>query len=291
MAQRPIWRGQLRGAGERGRARHHRTPPPHLHFHLINPATGNRVRMVTEDAETGDELRRGDLVRGYQFEKDRYVILDEGDFESARTESSTTMRIDKFVDAASIDPIYYDGSYYMAPDGDAGDDVYGVLRQAIEETGKVALTRVVIARRERAVLIVPMRGGLAVHTLLEERDLNSLSGLFDGVVGKPVDPEMVQLAKQLVARQVGVYDPSDVEDRYETRLRDVIAAKLTGEGARQETVVAVERGNVIDLMAALKKSLGQTPDHAGGAPRGKPTPAAGAPPAAKPAVKAPRRHA
>ena len=262
MAQRPIWRGQLRLAlvacpVALYNARHEREA---LHFHLINPATGSRVRMVTQDADTGDELRRGDLVRGYQFEKDRYVILDEDDFESARTESSTTMRIDKFVDAATIDPIYYDSSYYMAPDGDAADDVYGVLRQAIEETGKVALTRVVIARRERAVLIVPMQGGLAVHTLLEERDLNSASGLFDKVVGKPVDPEMVQLAKQLVARQVGVYDPSDVEDRYETRLRDIIAAKLKGEGARQEAVVAVERGNVVDLMAALKKSLGQTPD-------------------------------
>ena len=260
MAQRPIWRGQLRLAlvacpVALYNARHEREA---LHFHLINPATGSRVRMVTQDADTGDELRRGELVRGYQFEKDRYVILDEDDFDSARTESSTTMRIDKFVDAATIDPIYFDSSYYMAPDGDAADDVYGVLRQAIEETGKVALTRIVIARRERAVLIVPIQGGLAVHTLLEERDLNSASGLFDKVAGKPVDPEMVQLAKQLVTRQVGVYDPSDVEDRYETRLRDIIAAKLKGEGARQEAVVAVERGNVVDLMAALKKSLGQT---------------------------------
>ncbi len=261
MAQRPIWRGQLRLAlvacpVALYNARHEREA---LHFHLINPATGNRVKMVTEDAETGEELRRGDLVRGYQFDKGRYVIIDEEDFESARTDSSTTMKIDKFVDAASIDPVYYDASYYMAPDGDAADDVYGVLRQAIEETGKVALTRIVIARRERAVLIVPMQHGLAVHTLLEERDLNSAATLFDAAA-RPADPDMVQLAKQLITRQLGTYDPTDVEDRYETRLRDVIAAKLKGEGVAPEQAVATERGNVIDLMAALKKSLGQAPE-------------------------------
>ena len=291
MAQRPIWRGQLRLAlvacpVALYNARHEREA---LHFHLINPATGNRVKMVTEDAETGEELRRGDLVRGYQFEKGRYVILDEEDFESARTDSSTTMRIDKFVDAASIDPVYYDSSYYMAPDGDAADDVYGVLRQAIEETGKVALTRVVIARRERAVLIVPMPHGLAVHTLLEERDLNSAGSLFDAAAAKPVDPDMVQLAKQLIARQLGTYDPADVEDRYEARLRDVIAAKLKGEGVQPEAAIAPERGNVIDLMAALKKSLGQSTD----APpaktkrpaRAKPEPVATPQQAAKPTRK------
>ena len=262
MAQRPIWRGQLRLAlvacpVALYNARHEREA---LHFHLINPATGNRVRMVTEDAETGEELRRGDLVKGYQFDKGRYVILDEEDFESARTDSSTTMKIDKFVDASSIDPVYSDARYYWARHGDAADDVYGVLRQAIEETGKVALTRVVIARRERAVLIVPVQHGLAVHTLLEERDLNSAAGLFDAAVAKPVDPDMVQLAKQLITRQLGTYDPADGEDRYEARLRDVIAAKLKGEGVQPEAAVAVERGNVIDLMAALKKSLGQPAD-------------------------------
>lgn len=290
MAQRPIWRGQLRLAlvacpVALYNARHEREA---LHFHLINPATGNRVRMVTEDAETGEELRRGDLVKGYQFDKGRYVILDEEDFESARTDSSTTMKIDKFVDASSIDPVYYDASYYMAPDGDAADDVYGVLRQAIEETGKVALTRVVIARRERAVLIVPVQHGLAVHTLLEERDLNSAAGLFDAAVAKPVDPDMVQLAKQLITRQLGTYDPADVEDRYEARLRDVIAAKLKGEGVQPEAAVAVERGNVIDLMAALKKSLGQPADQPPAKakrPARKPEPVTPPPRAAKPTRK------
>ena len=155
MAQRPIWRGHLRLAlvscpVALFNARHERES---LKFHYINPNTGNRVRMVTLDAGSGDELSRSDLVKGFEFEKHRYLLLDDEDFESARTETSAVLKVDKFVPAGSIDPVYFDGSYYMAPDGDAGDDVYGVLRQAFVETGFVALSRVTMARRERAVLI------------------------------------------------------------------------------------------------------------------------------------------
>ena len=168
------------------------------------------------------------------------------------------MKVDKFVPAGSIDPVYFDGSFYMAPDGDAGDDVYGVLRQAFVETGFVALSRVTMARRERAVLITPMPGGLAVHTLLEERDLNRASDIFGNHARDVAEPDMVALAKQLIKRQAGTYDPADVEDRYETRMRAVIDAKLQGQGLTPETAPAVRQSNVIDLMAALKKSLGQT---------------------------------
>ena len=258
MAQRPIWRGHLRLAlvscpVALYTAQHAREA---LHFNLINPATGNRIRMVTQDAETGEELRRSDLVKGYEFEKHRYLLLDDDDFESARTETSTIMKVDKFVPAGSIDPVYFDASYYMAPDGGGADDVYAVLREAIVATGHVALSRVTMARRERAVLITPMEGGLAVHTLLEERDLNKASDVFKGALSHAPDTEMVALAKQLIARQVGAYDPTDVEDRYETRLRAVIDAKLEGQGVVPEEAPAAREGNVIDLMAALKQSLG-----------------------------------
>jgi DNA end-binding protein Ku len=282
MAQRPIWRGHLRLSlvscpVALFNARHERES---LRFHYINPQTGNRVRMVTLDSETGDELRRSDLVKGYEFEKHRYLLLDDEDFEAARTDTSAVLKVDKFVPAGSIDPVYFDGSYYMAPDGDAGDDVYGVLRQAFVETGFVALSRVTMARRERAVLITPMAGGLAVHSLLEERDLNRASEFFGNYVADAADPEMVGLAKQLIKRQAGTYDPADVEDRYETRMRAVIDAKLQGQGLTPDSAPAVRESNVIDLMAALKKSLGQTVEPAPAKPRKT---------ASKPAEKAPAK--
>ena len=119
---------------------------------------------------------------------------------------------------------------FLAPDGDAGRDVYAVLREAIAKTGKMALSRVVISQRERTIALRPMDDGLMAHTLYEDRDLNSGKELFEGMAGIKVDPEMVQLATQLVQRQSGKYDASDLEDRYETRLRAMIDAKLKGEG-------------------------------------------------------------
>ena len=260
MAQtRPIWRGHLRLAlvscpVALYSANHDRGS---LRFHLINPQTGHRVRMVTQDAETGDELSRQDLVKGYEFKKNTYLMLDDEDFERARIDSSSTMTIEKFVDAASIDPLYFEASYYVAPDGDTGKDVYAVLQEAIAQSGKIALARVVIARRERAMAMMPFGKGLVGHSLHDNRDLNSANTVFDDIPSDKPDPDMVKLATELIHRQTGRYDPSDVEDRYEARLREVINAKLKGEGIDVAEAEPEDRGNVIDLMAALKRSLGE----------------------------------
>ncbi len=259
MAQRPIWKGHLRLALVSCpvafyTARHDRGA---IRFNMINPVTGNRIRMVSLDAETGEEIARRDTVKGYEFQKNRYLLLDDADFDSVKVETTSTMMVEKFVDADSIDPIYYDTSYYVAPNGKEADDVYAVLREAIQKTGKVALTRVVIAQRERTVAIRPMKGGLVAHTLNEQRDLNSAEPLFEEVQQVAVDPDMVQLAVQLVARQTGKYDPADLEDRYETRLRAMLDAKLKGEGLDVAEEPTRAPSNVIDLMAALKKSLGE----------------------------------
>jgi DNA end-binding protein Ku len=260
MPARAIWRGHLRLAlvscpVALWNARHDRAA---IRFNMINPETGNRIRMVTQDAETGKELERRDLVKGYEFRKNQYLLLTEEDFDSVKVESSSVMTVEKFVDTDSIDPVYYDAAYFLAPDGDAGRDVYAVLRMAIEKTGKTALSRVVISQRERTIALRPVGDGLMAHTLYEDRDLNSSKDLFDGLTQIKTDPEMVQLATQLVQRQSAKYDATDLEDRYETRLRAMIDAKLKGEGVDVDEVAEAPRSNVVDLMAALKRSLGQT---------------------------------
>jgi DNA end-binding protein Ku len=264
MPGRPVWRGHMRVALVSCPVALHTVhrASGDLHFHLINPKTGNRIRMVTLDAGTDEEVSRGELVRGYEFEKDRYVILESEDFESAKIESSSVMTIDKFVDAISIPPIYFDSSYYLAPDGEAGVDVYAVLREAIAHERKAALSRVVIARRERAVAILPMGPGLVLHTLHEQRDIYDAKSLFDPVADQQPDAEMVKLAEQLIERQVAQFEPTDAEDRYEARLREVIEAKLRGEGVRPAVTEAPRRDNVVDLMAALKQSLGRAAESA-----------------------------
>lgn len=256
MELRPTWRGHLRLAlvscpVALYPATHDRS---NLHFNLINPKTGHRVRMVTRDAETDEELSRADLVKGYEFRKDHYLLMESADFEAARIESSSVLTIEKFVPAASIDPLYFDASYYLAPDGDAGRDVYLVLREAIAKTGMIGLSRVVMAQRERVVALTVHGKGFVAHTLHEQRDLNSADAALGELADTKADPEMIKLAQQLIERQVGKYDPADWEDRYETRLREVIDAKLMGEGIEMAPDED-DRSNVIDLMAALKQSL------------------------------------
>jgi DNA end-binding protein Ku len=256
---RPVWRGHLRLALVSCPIALYSTlrSASGLHFHLINPKTGHRIRMISQDAETDDEVSRSDLVKGFEFDKDRYVLLEEEDFEQARIESSTTLTISKFVNLASIEPIYFDTSYYLAPDGDAGEDVFAVLRDAIRNTRSAALSRVVIARREHPVAILPFRNGLVCHTLHQPNTLYDAEPLFESVEQVKSDNDMIQLATQLIERQKGRFQPEDMEDRYEAKLRDIIEAKLKGEGITPEEPAEPDRGNVIDLMAALKSSLGQ----------------------------------
>ena len=289
MAQRPIWRGHLRLSLVSCpialySAKHDRST---IRFHLINPETGNRIQMVTQDAETEKPLSRRDLVKGYEFKKNTYVLLTDEDFDSVKVESSEVLMVEKFVEASSIDPIYYDTGYFVGPDGQAGRDVYAVLLEAIEKTGRVALSRVVIGQRERTIALRPMDGGLAAHTLYEQRDINNATAVFDKVADIKTDPEMVKLATQLIDRQTSRYDPADMEDRYETRLRAMIDAKLKGEGIGDETAPQPVQTNVIDLMAALRRSLGEDEP----VPKAKPAAKAKAGKAAAPAVKAPRKRA
>jgi DNA end-binding protein Ku len=245
--------------------------------------------MKTVDSETDEELQRRNLEKGYEFRKDQYLMLTDEDFDSVKVESSSVIAIEKFVEMGSIDPIYYASSYYLAPDGEAGRDVYAVLRQAIAETKRVALARVVIGQRERTIAVRAVPEGLVAHTLDEQRDINEARSIFGDDAEVKTDPEMVQLAKQLIDRQTTKYDPSDLEDRYETRLRAMIDAKLKGEGIDLTEPEEPDRSNVIDLMAALKKSLGE-------AAESKPAPAKkpareSKRAAATPPAKAPRKRA
>lgn len=155
MAQRPIWRGHIRLAlvscpVALYSARHDRNA---IRLNMLNPATGNRIKMVTQDSVTSEPVSRGETVKGYEFTKGQYVVLTAEDLDSVKVESSSMMSVDKFVDTGSIDPIYYDASYYLAPDGKGAEDIYAVLREAITTTGKVALARVVISQRERTIAL------------------------------------------------------------------------------------------------------------------------------------------
>lgn len=297
--RRPIWRGTLRLALVSCPvallpARHERN---NLHFHLINPRTGNRVRMQTTDAGTDKPVDRGDLVRGYEHQKGEYVLLSDEDFDSVKVESSHNLTIGKCVPYDAIGPLHYDAGYYLVPDGKEEAEVYAVLRQALAESQLIALSRLVLFRRERAVAIVPFGDGLLLQTLLEEGDLHPVEEAFDDIGAQKPDRAMVKLARQIIEDKEADYDPADAEDRYEARLRAMIEAKAAGQEPTPEPEEA-PRGNVIDLMTALRQSLrgggkasSKSESKAGSKPAAaKPAPAkasAGKPATKKPAARKP----
>jgi DNA end-binding protein Ku len=287
MAQRPIWDGHLRlslvtcpvslysaisTAGD-------------IHFHLINPETGNRVRTKTVDPDTGD-VDRKTLVRGFEYEKDQYIVLTNEDIKSVRLESTETIDIERFVDEADIDRIWWNDPYYLVPDGKAGLDAYTVIRAAMEKSGKVALGRVVIGTRERLVAIEPRGEGMVVTTLRSYDEVRDSAPYFEDIPSRAPDPRMIEIAEKIIEQQTGPFEPTSFHDRYEDALRALIKSRQDG-GDHGVTAPAPQADNVIDLMEALRRSLDRK-----GSEETPPRAPAKAPPKAKAAAKAaPRRAA
>lgn len=226
-----------------------------ISFNQLHKKTHNRINMKPVDPEMG-LVERSDLVKGYEYEPKQYVIIDETDLEAVKIESNHTMNIEAFVEEGSVDVIYQDAPYYLAPDGAMAEETFIVLREALRRTGKLAIARLVLSSRERVVTIGARETGMFVSTLRNPNEVRGTAEYFGNIpVGKP-DPEMLQLAEALIEQKVTTFDPRNYEDRYEIALMAMIKEKLKGH--KPIVAAAPERGNVINLMDALKASLSQT---------------------------------
>jgi DNA end-binding protein Ku len=223
-------------------------------FNQLHKDTHNRINMKPVDPELG-LVERSDLVRGYEYEDKQYIIIEDSDLEAVRIESNHTLNIEAFVDESEVDVIYQDSPYYLAPDGKMAEETFAVLRDAMQAAGKVAIARLVMSSRERVVTIGARDKGMFVTTLRDPREVRSTSAYFDEIPDIKADPEMLQLAEKLIEQKVTHFDPKQYEDRYETALMEMIKEKLKGH--KPIIAAAPERGNVINLMDALKASLGQ----------------------------------
>ena len=225
-----------------------------IRFNQLHKETHNRINMKPVDPELG-LVERADLVRGYEYEDKQYIIIEDEDLDAVRLESNHTLNIEAFVDANEIDVIYQDAPYYLAPDGAMAEETFAVLRDAMAAENKVAIARLVMSSRERVVTIAPREKGMFVCTLRDYREVRATSTYFDEIPDVKTDPEMLQLAEKLIEQKVTHFDPKQYEDRYETALMAMIKEKLKGH--KPIIAAAPERGNVINLMDALKASLGQ----------------------------------
>lgn len=237
-------------------------------FNQLHKDTHNRINMKPVDPELG-LIERTDLVKGYEYEDKKYVIIDEADLDSVRIESNHTMNIEAFVDADSVDVIYQDAPYYLAPDGAMAEETFVVLREALRKSGKLAIARLVLSSRERVVTIGARDNGMFVCTLRNPSEVRSTAEYFNNIpVGEP-DPEMLELAAALIKQKLTKFDPKNYEDRYEVALMKMIKEKLKGH--KPIIAAAPDRGNVVNLMDALKASLGQSKPPAKSKTKAEPT--------------------
>ncbi len=256
MAPRPTWQGHLRLSLVTCPVALYTATNPggEVRFNLLHPKTHNRIRMVATDPDLGP-VERSDLVKGYEVEKDRYVIVTPEEIDSVRLESTRTIDIERFVDVADIDRLYWDNPYFLVPDGKLAVEAYSVIRDAMAGAGRIALGRVVMHTRERLLAIEPRGKGLVAYSLRSFDEVRDPANLFDDIPAKKADASMIAIARKIIEQQDGPFEPKAFRDRYEDALRDLIKRKEKG-GKAKVTAAPPEDTNVVDLMEALRKSLG-----------------------------------
>lgn len=257
MATRPTWQGYLRlslvscpvalytatsRSGE-------------VHFNMLSKKTHNRVRMIPTDPEEGP-IERADIVKGYEIEKGHYVVITDEEIANVRLETTRTLDIERFVDDADIDRLYWNDPYFLAPDGDMAVEAFTVIREAMKKAGKVALGRLVMHQRERLMALEPRDRGILAYTIRSRREVRAADEIFEHIKAAKPPAQMVDIAAKIIDQLEGPFDPSQFTDRYEDALRALIREKEKGHAVKAPD--EPKEAEVIDLMEALKRSLGQS---------------------------------
>ena len=243
-----------------------------IHFHQISRKTGERVRhqkvlasameaQQSGGSEPAATVEKDEIVKGYEYRKGEYVTIEPKELENLRVPSKHTMEITQFVDEAELDPEFYEKPYFVTPENDAQAQAFAVVRAALKETGKVALSKIAFGGREHVVAITPTRddalGGMMAYTMRYAQELRDPREYFRDVKKPSVDEDSLALAKELIKRRSAKFDPSKFVDGYEVALKELVEAKVQNAPIPQdEEPAAPKRGNVINLMDALRKSVG-----------------------------------
>jgi DNA end-binding protein Ku len=226
-------------------------------FNQINRKTGHRIKYAKVDADTGEEVANEDIVKGYKVDTDTFVEVTKEELENVALESTRTIEIDEFVDRSEIDPRYLIRPYYLRPDGKVGHDAFAVIRETIREMDKVAIGRVVLTNREHIIALEPLDKGLMGTLLRYPYEVRDPQEYFDEIQDVKVTEDMLDLAKHIVNQKAGRFEPARFEDQYETALVDLINQKRAGKPITPKDRPRGE--NVVDLMEALRRSVGGVP--------------------------------
>lgn len=256
MAPRPAWKGYLKlslvtCAVELTNVVTHSEK---ISFRVLNRKTGNTVKRIYVDAETGKPIADGDEIKGYEVDDGEFVHIEEDEIEAVKIESSNMMSLDGFVDKSSIQQIYLDTPYYLAPADKVSEDAFAVIREAMTAKKKAGLARIVLYRRERPVVIEPLGKGMVLTTLRYDSSVRQADTVFDDIKQVKTDKEMIDLAEHIIDKKAAKFDPSGFDDKYEEALLELIRAKKAGRKA-PKAKAASKPSNVVNLFDALKKSL------------------------------------
>jgi DNA end-binding protein Ku len=225
-----------------------------ISFNQLNRKTGHRIKYAKVDADTGEEVANEDIVKGYKVDTDTFVEVTKQELENVALESTRTIEIDEFVDRTEIDPRYLIRPYYLRPDGKVGHDAFAVIRETIREMGKVAIGRLVLTSREHIIALEAMDKGLIGTLLRYPYEVRDPAEYFDEIQDVKVTKDMLDLARHIVEQKAGRFEPGKFEDQYETALVDLINKKRAGKPITSKERPRGE--NVVDLMDALRKSIG-----------------------------------
>ena len=262
MAARPIWRGQIRLAlvsipveiypATRSGAQ--------IQFHQVHEPTGQRIRYEKVVPGIGP-VDRDEIVKGYEVSKGHYVLLDPEEIESVKLESRKTLDLVEFVDDDGIEPMYFDKPYYVVPADDLAEEAYVVLRDALKAARKVGVGQLAMRGQEYVVALKPFDRGLILETLRYADEVNKASGFFRDIADHKPDPDLLDMASMLIERKAGEFDPGEFHNRYVDALHRLIEEKQKKKGEKiiedpDADAPPPKGSNVIDLMAALKRSLG-----------------------------------
>lgn len=292
MAARAYWSGQIRLAlvsipveiypATRSSGR--------IGFNMIHQPSGERVRYEKVVPGIG-EVDADDIVKGYEISRDTYVLLEDREIEAAKVESRRTLDLVRFVESDAIDVLYFEKPYFVMPADDLAEEAYGVLREALKAARKVGLGQIAVRGQEHLVALKPCGKGLVLELLRYPDEVRQAQGYFREIAAGKPQPELLDLAKSLIEQKSGPFEPDQFHDRYQEALHRLIEKKRKAKGKlviEDEAPAQPRAGNVIDLMAALRGSLGQDGAKGKKAPARRKT--APAKPDAKSAAKpAPRR--
>jgi DNA end-binding protein Ku len=254
MAPRPYWKGYLKlslvscpvalypATSEREKIR----------FNQINKKTGNRIRYLKVDEETGDEVEADDIIKGYEITKGQYVELDSEELEAIAIESKRIIDIDEFVQRDEIDDLYFNNPYYIVPDGEVGRQAFAVIREAIKQEAMVAIGTVMFTTREHIIAVEARGKGLLGVTLRYPYEIRKEAEYFDEILDEKVPKDMLELASHIVETKTARFEPKKFQDHYENALIELLKKKQAGK--KVERFAGREVPKVINLMDALRRS-------------------------------------